>query len=354
MLDFLSDKSMAHFHPKTMFETSQPMTSEPTNTHHLDELQKLKTLNEYQQRLTRMLVHDLKTPLSNILSLTEEHLEEGKQKQIYEAGQHMLRLTLDMLDVQKMKQSHFKSDISLQNLSDLIETAIHQVLGIARKKNVKIIVEGVIDQVLADAQLTQRTLINLIDNAIKFSPQNSTITVQIEQIFTADHTPFARISITDQGVGISANEHANIFDQFYQVQSNESVQSLGTGLGLSFCKMATEAQGGQIGVHSSPNNQPGSSFWFSLPIPSQNPTTSTMTTSYINTRKALVLSEEDHQILEPWIAKLRQYEVYQLSKIKTILKTMSFDRGSNCFQWKLDIEQALYATNQAKYAELLG
>jgi len=354
ILDFLTKKSNPLFHQQAFSNISQSITNHPIDSHYLDELKQLKKLNEHQQTLTRMLVHDLKTPLSNILSLTEEHLEKSKQKQIYEAAKHMLRLTLDTLEVQKMKLPHFKPNSSPQNLSGLIEDAIYQVLGIARKKNIKIITEGVTDQVLADPRLTQRILINLIDNAIKFSPQNSTITIQMEQILAADNLPFAKISVTDQGLGISENEQSSVFDQFYQIHPQQSTQfTTGTGLGLSFCKMATEAQNGQIGVCSSPPAQSGSRFWFSLPIYLQTPTTSTTMTSYVNTRKALVLSQEDRQILEPWMVKLRQYEVYQLSKIKAILKMMSFDNNTNCYQWKLDIEQALYATNQAKYAELL-
>ncbi|OJJ16152.1 hypothetical protein BKI52_35895 [marine bacterium AO1-C] len=317
----------------------------------MDELQQLKELNEYQQKLTRMLVHDLKTPLSNILSLTEGHLEESKSKQIYEASQHMLRLTLDMLEVQKMKHLYFQPTLLPQNLPNLIEGAIHQVLGIARNKNISITLEGAVDDVLADDQLTQRTLINLLDNAIKFSPQNSNISIQIDQESKDSSTPsFAKISITDQGVGIPLNEQSKIFDQFYQVQSPQAQQ--GTGLGLSFCKMAIEAQGGKIGL-SSALKQQGNSFWFTLPTHPQTSIASTTMTSYTTTRKTLVLTPEDRHSLEPWKAKLRQYEVYQLSKIKAILKTMAFAQDSNCFQWKLDIEQALYATNQAKYSQLL-
>lgn len=326
-------------------------------TPQMDELQKLKKLNEYQQTFTRMLVHDLKTPLSNILSLTEAHLEEKTQKQIYEAGQHMLNLTMDMLETQKIESTSFKPTLVAQSLPQLIEGAIQQVLGLAKNKNITIVTQGSNHHVLADTRLTQRTLINLIDNAIKFSPANGLISIQIEQELTSNHTPFAKITITDQGPGIPVSEHAHIFNQFYQVQSpSQSQNTRGTGLGLRFCKMAIEAQGGQIGVCSTPQAQSGSSFWLSLPIHSQTSTTSTMMNSYTTytaAREKVVMNQEDQQLLEPWKVKLRQYEVYQLSKIKAILKTMPFDKGSHCFQWKLDVEQALYATNQTKYCQLL-
>lgn len=322
-----------------------------------DELQALKTLNEHQQTLISMLVHDLKTPLSNILGLTEGNLEDTSQKKIYEAGQYMLQLTMNMLEVQKMKTTSFRPNITSQNVQSLISNALTQVSGIAQTKNINIRLEGIMESVSVDTQLTQRILINLLSNAIKFSPNNSDILIKTEKTHNTSEKSFLKILVVDEGSGITIEEQPKIFDQFYQGKQENNPKNIpGSGLGLAFCKMAIEAQGGQIGLHS--NHHQGSTFWFTIPTSDVKNVCVTEST-YIESSsipfkpKELILSDEDKKMLAPWKARLGEYEVYQLSKIKAILKDMHFPKESNCFEWKLAVEQALYATNQHKYQQLL-
>ncbi|MBI3192373.1 MAG: HAMP domain-containing histidine kinase [Pedosphaera parvula] len=110
-----------------------------------------------------------------------------------------------------------------------------------------------------DADLIRRVLANLIGNAIKFTPADGTVRVTVR---TADSV--VRVEVADNGPGIPPELHAKIFEKFGQVQDHKA--HLGTGLGLTFCKMAIEAHGGAIGVQSTPGS--GSTFWFTLPAQS--------------------------------------------------------------------------------------
>jgi two-component system sensor histidine kinase/response regulator len=104
-----------------------------------------------------------------------------------------------------------------------------------------------------DPKLIERVLDNLLSNAIKFTPDGGAIRVTI-----AAENDCAKVSISDSGPGVPAEYHARIFEKFGQVEGRQDRHS--TGLGLSFCKLAVEAQGGRIGVENT--NERGTVFWF--------------------------------------------------------------------------------------------
>ena len=108
-----------------------------------------------------------------------------------------------------------------------------------------------------DADIIRRVLANLIGNAIKFTSPDGVVRVVA---CTVDSV--ARVEVSDNGPGIAPELHATIFEKFGQVRDDRA--HLGTGLGLTFCKMAVEAHGGAIGVTSTPGA--GSTFWFTLPL----------------------------------------------------------------------------------------
>jgi signal transduction histidine kinase len=111
--------------------------------------------------------------------------------------------------------------------------------------------------VTADGGLIRRVLQNLLSNALKYTPDRGNVRIVV--------TPFEseiRIAVTDTGRGIAPQYHQHIFEKFGQVE--DSKNHLGTGLGLTFCKLAVEAHGGRIGVESEVGK--GSTFWFALPV----------------------------------------------------------------------------------------
>jgi signal transduction histidine kinase len=116
--------------------------------------------------------------------------------------------------------------------------------------------------VLADRDIVRRVLVNLLGNALKFTPEGGSITVGAEPQQGPGET--VCVWVRDTGPGIAPEHQGRIFDKFYQVRPGATAGGVAsTGLGLSFCRMAVEAHGGRIGVDSEPGQ--GSRFWFTLP-----------------------------------------------------------------------------------------
>jgi signal transduction histidine kinase len=110
----------------------------------------------------------------------------------------------------------------------------------------------------ADADLIRRVLINLLGNALKFTPKGGAVTVTV-----SPSDGWARVEVHDTGIGIPEEYHERIFDKFGQVGGSHQREH-SSGLGLTFCRLAVVAHGGTIGVRSRPGA--GSTFWFVLPI----------------------------------------------------------------------------------------
>lgn len=323
----------------------------PPNEELQPTIQKLKELDAFKQQMVRMLVHDLKTPLSNIMGLSENGVEGSDKQRIYQASKQMLDLTMNMLDVQKMEEAALQLNASAQNSQHLLQQAVAQFSG--SNCAVKISPRCITANVEADRQLIERVLMNLLSNAVKYSPQNGEVMIEVEKIGKN-----LKFSVIDQGIGIPIKVQDKIFDKFYQVQQQPKF-AYSTGLGLTFCKLVIEAHGGKIGVTST--EQQGSTFWFTLPLSDQKrmslQTCNMQASVSSHTRfqsTMFPLHLNDKKALEPWLKQLRQYEVFQLTKIKAVLKTMTFHRDSTCYCWKRNLEKALYSSNQEQYQRLIS
>ncbi len=323
-------------------ETTPPYPQDPAPT---DEL------TCFKKQMINMLIHDLKTPLSNIISLSENGQSGSDMERIYESGTHMLDLIMNILDVEKMEEVKLPINPEPLHSSTLIDKAIAQVEGKAQAKNIIIQSPPHPTSVAADSRLVKRTLTNLLSNAIKYSPQNSKILVETQQV----NADTVRFSVSDQGCGIPQKAQKNVFDKFYQVNHSPKISgAYSTGIGLTFCKLAVEAQGGTIGVQSQVGK--GTTFWFTLPagkLSQPNNTSVLRKTPAACAPCSNYFTSQDKDLLTPWLIQLRQYEVYQLSKIKGILKTMTFEQESIYNRWKKQLEQALYTSNQEQYEWLI-
>lgn len=239
-----------------------------------------------------MVVHDLRSPLSSIMA-SIDMINKGTTGEItprqssilsiaYSSAEHLLGLINLMLDISRLESGRMPLEYELLPINNLVHRAVERLEPIARSKHICIRVDlaDAPVRIFADRELMLRVLQNLLDNAIKFSPSESDVTVSITtpaglpddasngtRVKTADGMDsilypghLAICSVRDSGLGISPNDQEKIFARFGQAGKQ---RRKGTGLGLTFCKLVVEAHGGRIWVESQVGA--GSLFAFSLP-----------------------------------------------------------------------------------------
>jgi signal transduction histidine kinase len=209
---------------------------------------KLKELDEYKEAMTNMLVHDLKNPLNLLVNLDAFSDEYDKSLIINRTSKQMLNLIMNLLDISKVEHNTMQLNKTKIQLLPFLHLAIEEVDFLCLQKNIKlqIISEDNLN-INADRDIFLRVINNLLVNAIKFSPSKSTISI-ISQIIDEENK--LRISIKDEGIGIASENHNLIFEKFKHVQQINTNQIGSTGLGLTFCKMAVESHGWEIGLES--------------------------------------------------------------------------------------------------------
>ena len=226
-----------------------------------------------RENLSHMIVHDMRHHL-NIITLTSGQIEkihttgdipEG-MKLIRQRAQQMNEFCNDMLLVAKMDDGKLLLNCTDADINALVREVADPMSAIARTKGIRIELDLPEEAlgVKLDMTLTRRLLDNLISNAIKFSPENSKITIRVEPMHERQsRTDRAgiRIKVMDQGPGIDENEQHTIFDRFHAVEKKPPFDSQ-IGLGLTLCKIVADAHGGRIFVQS--NEPQGAIFTVEL------------------------------------------------------------------------------------------
>ena len=232
----------------------------------------LEELLRLREELASMIVHDLRNPLGVIstgLELLEqapvaEHGQEYVTTVIETMGRsvrRMQRLVDTLLDIARLEEGEMVLQPLPLDLSALIEGVMKEERPLAEKSGVTLesrLPTG-LPEVLADRDLIQRVVINLLDNALKFTPSGGQVWVGAQP-----EAGEVRVEVVDTGPGIPLEERERIFEKFTQVQRWVGVRR-GSGLGLTFCRMAVEAHGGRIWVEDGPEGN-GSRFIFTLAI----------------------------------------------------------------------------------------
>jgi signal transduction histidine kinase len=244
----------------------------------LRDITKERQTEKLRQDLTHMIVHDLRAPLTNIMVSTDLLLKQTggtlnpTQQRIAQitanSSRQMLDLVNALLDVRRLEQQRLELQQQPVELFDLVASVLERFERVVGKR--RLTIENATDQlppIMADIVLIQRVLQNLLDNAIKFSPTNSTIciwgTVATNDMLPAEHPagPWTLIEVSDQGPGIPKEYWATIFELFSQAPLG---RGQGSGIGLAFCKLAVSAHGGMIWVADNPGG--GAAVRFTLPL----------------------------------------------------------------------------------------
>ncbi len=233
--------------------------------------ERLQTLERLRDDLTYMIVHDLRTPLTSFITglpLIGEmgDLNEIQQKllsHVVHGGDTLLSMINNLLDIARMESGSLQLNRTAVSAAAVTAWAVEQVTMLAEDKRLQVVQHITADVPVfqADLDLLKRVLVNLLGNAIKFSPTAGVVTVAVHLAAEGHAVQF---SVTDIGPGIEAKHFDRIFEKFGQVQTARQGRKASTGLGLTFCKLAVEAHGGRIWVESEVGH--GSTFIFTLPL----------------------------------------------------------------------------------------
>jgi two-component system, sensor histidine kinase and response regulator len=231
----------------------------------------LGELERLQDSLTQMVVHDLRLPLTSLLTGLQSMELLGElnpaQRECYflamAGGQTLLEMINQLLDISKMEAGMLPLEYQELSISAVVAAALQQVRPLVEEKGLDLTVEtpSELPPLVADEGMLRRSLVNLLGNAIKFTPGGGMIQISVRPWNEEETVCF---SVADTGAGIPREAFGQIFEKFSQVHSHQIGRHRSTGLGLTFCKLVVEAHGGRIWVESELGK--GSTFSFLLPL----------------------------------------------------------------------------------------
>ncbi len=239
----------------------------------LNDITSLSEVSRLKTQMVRMTSHDLKKPLSRVLGYGSLLLDDPdkdslnvQQRQylqrMFHAGEEMLDLINDILDLEQLRSSHIKT--KLVSVPSILKEVIERYLPDMESKKQKLQqeIDPDLPEVVGDPLLLSQALSNLVENAVKYTREAGTITTRI-----CRQNGSLRIEIEDTGFGIPESAQSQLFQEFFRVRSRDTAHIGGTGLGLSLARSIAEAHNGRIGVQS--QEGVGSTFFIELPIPQE-------------------------------------------------------------------------------------
>jgi signal transduction histidine kinase len=237
----------------------------------LAENEELRGLNRKMLGFVNHLAHELRTPLTSIAGFSEFLLKTGarhspeKLRSYYEIlyleSSRLSRLVDNLLDLSRMRSGKIGLTLARCSLGPLVELCLKNLQMQAADKGIELssAVAAELPEVAADPDKLQQVLTNLVANAIHYSPHGASVEAGVRP----QHGELL-CWVRDTGIGITPEDQARIFDEFYRVENEATAAAKGTGLGLPITRTIVELHGGRIWVDSKPGQ--GSTFYFTLPL----------------------------------------------------------------------------------------
>ena len=271
-------------------QVSLPLKSATLYQEIIETNQKLEKLERLKSEFISIVSHELRTPLTAIKN-SLDILSTGKCGEMNESGSKFLSMATrnvqrltgiinDLLDLSKIEAGKMEYNFSNINIHNVIEDVKLTLIGLAKEKNIEIIVEeaSALPQINADTQRLEQVLTNLVSNAIKFTPENKYITIRANvanskqlktnECFIEDikklSGEYIVLCVEDEGIGIDEKDLLRVFDKFAQIENSLSRKVGGSGLGLPIAKQLIEAHQGAIWCDSRINE--GSKFYVAIPV----------------------------------------------------------------------------------------
>jgi PAS domain S-box-containing protein len=233
---------------------------------HVQDITERRAVEKLKREFVAMISHDLRTPLMSVefsLSLLSAgacgDLPERAQENVADAENnisYVMQLINGLLDVEKLSSGKLEMRFAEMDMAEVFDRCLDTVRPLAEKRNIKLDVPLNSLPLYGDENRLVQVMVNLISNALKFSPGGTTISVT-----ALEHDDDVVVQVADQGAGIPASQKEKIFQRFERTESAKKVD--GVGLGLSICKVIIEQHSGEMGVESEEGK--GSTFWFRIP-----------------------------------------------------------------------------------------
>jgi two-component system, NarL family, sensor histidine kinase BarA len=278
ILDGIKRAMSARMHMATVEEANRELTEK--NRRLAQAVERLQEADRVKSNFLATVSHELRTPLTSVIGYSEMLLEgiagplNDEQREyvrtVMEKGDQLLQLITGILDISRMEAGEMRIEKHPVDLDEVVSVALSTIAPHARRKRLSLhcTVPPGLPLVLGDRDKIRQVLLNLLGNAVKFTPEAGKIEVSAEvgplKRDPASEARGVRVFVRDSGIGVPPEHHKRVFDPFFQVDNTSTREYGGTGLGLSIVKRLVEAHGGMVWVDSETGK--GSTFSFTIPL----------------------------------------------------------------------------------------
>jgi signal transduction histidine kinase/CheY-like chemotaxis protein len=307
---------------------------------------RVQEANRLKSEFLANMSHELRTPLNAITGFSEL-MFDGKvgavspqQKEylgdILSSGKHLLGLINDVLDLAKIESGKMEfcpEPVSIEKLIGEVRDILRPIAA-SKRIELQVEIETGIGQVITDPAKLKQVLYNYLSNALKFTPDGGRVSLRAK----LEGSDALRVEVEDNGIGIRREDISKLFVEFQQLDSSMAKRSQGTGLGLALCKRMVEAQGGSVGVQSTPGK--GSTFYAILPRapePEATAESKMKTPGSTKPHAPTILVIDDDEKQRTWLSSMLSQSGYRIETAASGAEALAICRNKSFDAITLDL-----------------